>query len=459
MEKLIVTNFLNIKHIELDLGKINILIGPQAQGKSVVAKLVYFFKNSIVEYFKFLIHDRNNFDTFLLNKFKNIFPQIYWIEQDFEITYHIYNCSLILKYKKEFKGNQFVIDGNIDISLKKRTSSKEEYNNQYLEVRNLDLALKALQNRLASMEAVSENISDIEDLKQISIDLKEIINKKNQYEDFLKKIDKIIQIKIKEPLIYRFLFIPSGRSFFSFLKENIFSLVETFQFDYFIKAFGDIYNRSDTKYEYQNRVQKNNYSPIIDVLSKRILKGKYIYDEQEIDFITSDDGRKIRLVDASSGQQEALPIIVLLSVFGLSNDDCYFFIEEPEAHLFPETQNDIVNLMSLIFNITGKRHSFFITTHSPYILTAFNTLIQAGNTYKKIIADKREDQLQELFQIVPENQMLDINDVRVYSLQNGEIESIINEEFQVIDTNVIDEISNFTGNQFDKLLDLKYFNE
>lgn len=65
----------------------------------------------------------------------------------------------------------------------------------------------------------------------------------------------------------------------------------------------------------------------------------------------------------------------------------------------------------------------------------------------------------ELFKIVPENQMLDINDVRVYSLQNGEIESIINDENQLIDANVIDEISNCTGEQFDQLLNLEFNND
>ena len=44
-EKLVVDNFAGMKHIDLDIGKINLLIGPQATGKSVCAKLLYFFKN------------------------------------------------------------------------------------------------------------------------------------------------------------------------------------------------------------------------------------------------------------------------------------------------------------------------------------------------------------------------------------------------------------------------------
>ena len=51
-EKLIIDNFAGIKHIELDVGQINILIGPQATGKSVCAKLHYYF-----EYFEWMLYE------------------------------------------------------------------------------------------------------------------------------------------------------------------------------------------------------------------------------------------------------------------------------------------------------------------------------------------------------------------------------------------------------------------
>lgn len=38
-ERLIIDNFAGIKHLEIELKKINILIGPQGTGKSVCAKL------------------------------------------------------------------------------------------------------------------------------------------------------------------------------------------------------------------------------------------------------------------------------------------------------------------------------------------------------------------------------------------------------------------------------------
>ena len=106
---------------------------------------------------------------------------------------------------------------------------------------------------------------------------------------------------------------------------------------------------------------------------------------------------------------------------------------------------------------TEKKHKFFITTHSPYILTAFNNLIQAGNTLKALREKpEQNDLLEALFKIVPENQTLDINDVAAYTIKNGMIESLINEENNLIDTNIIDEVSNEFSQVFEKLIELEF---
>lgn len=42
MEKLKIYNFLGLNDIDLEINEFNILIGPLASGKSVIAKLLYF---------------------------------------------------------------------------------------------------------------------------------------------------------------------------------------------------------------------------------------------------------------------------------------------------------------------------------------------------------------------------------------------------------------------------------
>ena len=47
MQKLIIRNFGPLENVELEVKDFMVFIGPQATGKSTIAKLVYYFKNLI----------------------------------------------------------------------------------------------------------------------------------------------------------------------------------------------------------------------------------------------------------------------------------------------------------------------------------------------------------------------------------------------------------------------------
>src|SRR5690606_18209943 len=114
------------------------------------------------------------------------------------------------------------------------------------------------------------------------------------------------------------------------------------------------------------------------------LRGEYKFQD-ELDWIIQNK-KLINLKNCSSGQQELLPMLTSIVAFCFSmygfdkKSNPFFFIEEPEAHLFPSSQKNILAFFSLIHNTFDKQPKFFITTHSPYILTATNNLIQAANT-------------------------------------------------------------------------------
>jgi predicted ATPase len=103
------------------------------------------------------------------------------------------------------------------------------------------------------------------------------------------------------------------------------------------------------------------------------------------DLLEFEDGRRVKLAQASSGQQEILPLLLLLARFfslRLARGRAVY-IEEPEAHLFPSTQKLVVELMARSFRARSGEMSLVITTHSPYILTSVNNLLQAGQVYSK----------------------------------------------------------------------------
>ena len=77
-------------------------IGPQAQGKSVIAKLIYFFKEypqSILDFIHYSNKEKVEFEQEVLTKFRNIFPFYSWYQSEFSITYSNKYYSISIFHK------------------------------------------------------------------------------------------------------------------------------------------------------------------------------------------------------------------------------------------------------------------------------------------------------------------------------------------------------------------------
>ena len=87
MEKLIIKNFAGLKDVEIAINKINIIIGPQASGKSVIAKLLFYFRSFIREIFVSGIEreSKRSLDKKLKDLFEKYFPSDSWGETEFSI--------------------------------------------------------------------------------------------------------------------------------------------------------------------------------------------------------------------------------------------------------------------------------------------------------------------------------------------------------------------------------------
>ena len=84
------------------------------------------------------------------------------------------------------------------------------------------------------------------------------------------------------------------------------------------------------------------------------------------------------------------------------------YIEEPEAHIYPSTQKDFI--YSLVNLLNGRRKHFcFIATHSPYILTALNNLIQAAETISE--SDEKAAKIKDRF---PKRQTMPYDEVAAF---------------------------------------------
>lgn len=124
------------------------------------------------------------------------------------------------------------------------------------------------------------------------------------------------------------------------------------------------------------------------------------------------------------------------------------FIEEPEAHIFPSTQKSLVYSLVSMLNSRSK-HTCFIATHSPYIMTSFNNVILAGETYAE--SKEKGEKVKEL---MLRRQTLRYDEVAAFEMREGYIHSIMDEEFRLISADALDSVSQEIGRDFDYLLNL-----
>ncbi|MBQ7774109.1 MAG: AAA family ATPase [Bacteroidales bacterium] len=265
-------------------------------------------------------------------------------------------------------------------------------------------------------------------------------------------------------------YIPSERNYVSI--ENISSLMMSYTY---VRDFIFDWLLIHSKYSKSNPV---------DILGLV----KYYYDTTRGDIIILPDGKEIKLNVASSGIQAAVPLMVFLqygadwifrnkldlsfekyelissSVARYDSDKMgvrrsvqqnisklhysSFVIEEPEQNLFPSTQYALVkHIFSMLDNT--RDDSLVITTHSPYIMTAVNNLILAGN----IIAEGNMSEKQVL-DTVGLTSYINFGDVNAFALSSGTAVSIRDEESKLLSANLIDSASEYINNDFDNLLQL-----
>lgn len=406
MEKIIVKNFLILKDVEMSINKFNLLIGEQASGKSLLAKLVFFFKDSLELLAKTVVNGRD-FDDYKLELQKQFllnFPRDYWQqEQDFEISYHIDNQVMIVKYDDKQPSK-------ITILLP---------------------------------ESFEELFSSSKNFIQT--------NKENRHFFTAHALQDFLLYQLKEKQIQNFfvrqLFIPAGRSFFANLQKNFWALnTHTLDIDPLLKKFGQAYDATKMMYQMATDLGEDIRLYNVHPQFKAVVKAEY----QEIngeDWLVNDK-QKIRLSRASSGQQEAFPLMFLLLLNGADYQQYYanIFIEEPEAHLFPMAQANVLSAM--LKNYHEQQTRFFITTHSPYILTALNNSVYASELIQQ--GKLTEEKFFELSNSYPIN----FDDISAFSIENGRLSDIKDDELKLIGGEILDSVSHQFGAVYDTLLDL-----
>lgn len=122
------------------------------------------------------------------------------------------------------------------------------------------------------------------------------------------------------------------------------------------------------------------------------------------------------------------------------------FLEEPEQNLFPFTQRDLVKHLINLIN-KERKHHLFITTHSPYILTSLNNLLYAGK-----VGELKGEAVNK---IISENYWIQFAEIGAWFVADGRVSSILDKEQEMIKAEAVDGVSSELNREFDQLMDLE----
>jgi len=419
-ESIKVRSFLVIKKADIELKKINIIIGPQANGKSLIAKLVYFFQSMSSKYIEGIRTQstKRDVDKEILLDFESRFPRYSWEGTAFIIDYHVDGIHVSIVGEKNARGKTNLSIAFSENLIKVFNVKKKLFKRKYDEYKEQEKPLRRYNN--PERQIMYEYITD--PLKS---------------EDF-------------GAFFCDSVFVPASRSFFANLQKNIFTfLASNLDIDPFLKEFGSLYESSKRLYreDYFSRNNKILFDDLRKVLDS-IVSGDYEYHSEQ-DWIAS-KGKRVNLANASSGQQESLPMLLVLCVWPMikgREKGSMFFIEEPEAHLFPTSQSHVISALSLLYNKVGTR--FFVTSHSPYILSALNNFILAGD----MVGEGKVTE-EEFVAINGAGSSIRFEDVSAYTIVNGVAESIADDDYRMIGGELLDNVSEHFEDVLNKLLAL-----
>ncbi|BAU65632.1 hypothetical protein STA3757_30210 [Stanieria sp. NIES-3757] len=145
MEKIEIKDFVGIKDITIEIKQINILIGPQASGKSIVAKLLFYFKSFIFEMISAAkeLKSVRELNRDYKHKFKTFFPSSSWGNQDFTIRYSIDQEFIEIYRKKSSSKNKpsEIILKYSDFYHNKFTSLRDDIKKQNKKIAEEEIAL------------------------------------------------------------------------------------------------------------------------------------------------------------------------------------------------------------------------------------------------------------------------------------------------------------------------------
>ena len=385
-EQLIIRNFGPIKKATVDFKRVTVFIGPTGGGKSTLAKLAAVFRDKQ-------------------------WPRKQDAEQKKLAFDELLNGFLILDYLKN--------DGEIKwlSEIDNAAYDEEGLHHDISKRKELFIAGKETFDRIASQLFIPE----------VSFVLERATDEER------------VVMEAMNGSVTEVYYVPADRAFAAALESGLAGLVlEGIALPETLLAFLNEF-----------KVAHNNLSLL--PLDVSFLSISYRMVEKQARVDLGEDGI-IELARGASGIQAVVPMMLIINYHVKRHNKqtvpLSFIVEEPEINLYPTAQQGLLNW--LVEKCTEGENDLTITTHSPYILSSCNLLLEA---YK--VAQQRPELADEIDKIVPRACWLNPAEFAAYYVADGTVKPITDERTHLIGGNELDAVSGDISDSFRRLLQLK----
>jgi len=426
MINLEIENFSCFKKAHFELAPVTILIGPQGSGKSVTIKLNYFFCDIMKKQQDFAERGLSleEVKKELARQFCLWFPPSAWGKGRFIINFYAgeFSARILRRLNRGNVANEVTF------------SFSDFFNTQYSELLAAyqDYRSKDIEGDAASFRRSFEGLQKIREAAE-----------------------RKLVARLGDSYINTQMFVPAGRAFFTSIGRLVAGIDQGSSLDpitiNFAKLFAALRDRLARFSSARNMHGEESKTGRL-VMQK--LFGGEIKFENELEFVETTDGRKVPFSALSSGQQELLPMWILIDYFSerfwsRSGGSEIFYIEEPEAHLFPEAQSTLMDFLIGTIASTKEKRNLVLTTHSPYILGKLNNYLKAG------AIGKTRRHTQTVGNLVPKECWLTPDRVKAIAIEDGTLWNILGND-GLINGTYIDHVSEDVSRTFSSLLDIQY---
>ncbi len=396
--------------VRLDLKKFNIIIGPQSSGKSTIMKIVCFCR--YVEKYC-IVHD----DTKYYGTYKHFIKEL---QRFHKFPDSFFDNNSRIKYEGEWvriEYNHEKDKGNACIKLQRGKKLGD--------ADNIKLCFLPSER---NMVAVFRKIESEYRTKTID----NLFNFINEWDDIKRYYNRDRSLPM--PFL-------GGMEFYYDSKngKEVLKIAEN-------KTISPFYASSGVQSSMPMYV-------MIDYLTDKVFKHRVSVTRKYINDLMIEALRNEGVFTSKEFTEESWEAINTRLKKRLEYHGSHIFVEEPEQNLFPKAQQELIFDIAQKINTAcsdNKESSLFLTTHSPYIITAFNLLINAAKAHDK--STKKSEK------IVPQNRIIPLDQISAYYIngETGVFKSIVNPETEMLGGDELDSASAYIDEMTAKLYDIIY---